>query len=294
MQYNDACLTLDVLAKNHFSIAYLTGGETGLYPHLVDAVKYAKAKGLATSITTNGTISKEKLVAMRGTLDVLSVSVDDCNEKRWDEIKHVKGISARAKETIMTAKALGMKVYAVTFLNPAWTPLDVEKVIHYVNDELNIPFALSYPYISSYEGTYKVGGNLIKSSDYVIKMKSLIQTILAMKLNGSKIATTTCYLREVIRAHESLPLKYPCKAGRTILAIDCNLNVFPCYKKEKLFNLKDYQNLNLQPIDSSACDNKNCMINCFKEASAASKETGLRAGVEEFFSNPRFYLEILR
>jgi MoaA/NifB/PqqE/SkfB family radical SAM enzyme len=294
MQYNDVLLALDVLAKNHFSVAYLTGGETGLYPHLVEAVKYAKSKGLSTSITTNGTISKEKLMGMRGTLDVLSVSVDDFNEQRWDETKHVEGISAKAKETILTAKALGMKVYAVTFLNPIWTPLEVMKVIRYVNDELDIPFALSYPYISSYDGTYKVGGNLIKSSDYVKKLKSLAQTVLAMKLSGSKIATTTCYLREVIRAHESLPLKYPCKAGRTILTIDCNLNVFPCYKKDKLFNLKDCQNLNLQPVDSSACDNKNCMINCFKEASAASKETGLRASFEEFFSNPQFYLEMLR
>jgi MoaA/NifB/PqqE/SkfB family radical SAM enzyme len=294
MEYDDALLTLDVLAKNHFSVAYLTGGETGLYPHLVEAVKYAKTKGLATSLTTNGTIAKEKLVAMRETLDVLSVSVDDCNEKRWDEAKHVEGISGKAKETIETARYLGMKVYAVTFLNPAWNPLDVEKVIHYVNDDLKIPFALSYPYISSNDGTYRVGGKLVESSDYLRKLKCLAQTVLAMKLSGSKIATSTCYLREVIRAHNSLPLKYPCKAGRTILTIDCKLNVFPCYKKEKLFNLKDYQDLNLQPVDSSDCDNKKCMINCFKEASEASKETGLKAGVEEFFSNPKFYLEMLK
>jgi MoaA/NifB/PqqE/SkfB family radical SAM enzyme len=294
MEYSDACLTLDVLAKNHFSVAYLTGGETGLYPHLVDAVKYAKNKGLTTSITTNGTIAKEKLVRMRGALDVLSVSVDDYNEKRWDKTKHVEGISAKAKETIRTAKAVGMKVYAVTFLNPAWTPLDVTNVVHYINDELDVPFALSYPYISANDSTFRVGGKLVEYSNYIKKLKSLAQTVLAMKLSGSKIATTTCYLREVIRAHESLPLKYPCKAGRTILTIDCNLNVFPCYKREKLFNLKDYQNLNLQPVDTTACDNKNCMINCFKEASAGSKETGLRAGVEELFSNPQFYLEMLR
>lgn len=293
MEYNDALLTLDVLAKNHFSVAYLTGGETGLYPHLVETVKYAKTKGLATSITTNGTLTKEKLLAMKKTLDVLSVSVDDCNEKRWDDTKHVAGISAEAKETIRTAKALGIKVYAVTFLNPAWTPGDVEKVIHYVNDELGIPFALSYPYISSNDGTYRVGGNLTTTIDYVKNLKNLIQTVLTMKLSGSSIATTTCYLREVIRAHDNLPLKYPCKAGRTILAIDCKLNVFPCYKKEKMFNLKDYQNLNLQPVNSSICDNKHCMINCFKEASESSKETGWKAGFEEFFSNPKFYFEML-
>jgi len=294
MQYNDALLTIDVLVKNHFSVAYLTGGETGLYPYLVETIKYAKSKGLVTSITSNGTISKEKLVAMGNTLDVLSVSVDDCNEKHWDEIKHVAGISGQAKGTIETAKSLGMKVYAVTFLNHAWSPSELEKVIQYVNYDLGIPFAISYPYISSYEGTYQVGGKLIESSVYIKKLKSLAQTVLTMKLNGSNIATSTCYLRDIIRAHESLPPKYPCKAGRTILAIDCKLNVYPCYKKQKFFNLKDCQDLNLQPVDSSTCDNKNCMINCFKEASEVSKETGLRAGIEEIFSNPKFYIEMLR
>jgi hypothetical protein len=114
-----------------------------------------------------------------------------------------------------------------------------------------------------------------------------------MKLKGYKVATTTGYLREVIRAHDRLPLKYPCKAGRTILTIDCRLNVFPCYKKEKIFNLKNNQNLNLQAVDSSKCDNKNCMINCFKEASEASKENGFKAYIEELFSNPKFYLDLI-
>jgi MoaA/NifB/PqqE/SkfB family radical SAM enzyme len=294
MSYRDICLALDVLEKNNFSVAYLTGGETGLYPNLVEALQYAKDKGFVTSITTNGSISKETLAQLTRSLDALSVSVDHYDGEVWDRLKHCPGISKRAQETIKTAKSCGINVYAVTFLNPAWTTEDVEKVVRYVNDDLEIPFALSYPFISDNNGSYVVGGKLSQShGNYLSNMKNLVSKVLEMKTKGAMIATTTCYLKEVIRAHDSLPLKYPCKAGRTILTIDCQLNVFPCYKKEKLFNLRDCQNLNLQPVNSSGCDNKSCMINCFKEASENSRELGLKGSVEEFLSNPKFYVKML-
>ncbi len=294
MPLQDLLFAIDVLAKNSFSVVYFTGGETGLYPHLVEVVDYAKKKGLVTSITTNGTIPKDDLVGMRKSLDVLSVSVDHYNEIAWENAKHVPGISMKAKETIKTAKSNKMKVYAVTFLNPEWAISDVEKVVNYVNDDLGVPFALSYPYISSNEGTFVVGGKL-RSSQYQLQhIRNMIAKVLQMKLNGSQVATTSCYLREVLRAYDGLPRKYPCRAGKTIITLDCNLNVFPCYKKKKLFNLMERQDLNLEPVDSSQCDNKFCMINCFKEASEASRETVFTAVAEEFFSNPSFYLKLLR
>jgi MoaA/NifB/PqqE/SkfB family radical SAM enzyme len=295
MSYRDVCLAIDVLEKNNFSVVYFTGGETGLYPHLVDAIQYAKNKGFVTSITTNGSIPKDTLTQLSKNLDVLSVSVDLYNEKTWDSLKHLPGIAKRAKETIRTAKALGISLYAVTFLNPAWTPQEVKKVVHYVNHDLDIPFAFSYPFISTNNSTYVVGGNLSESVDgYLTNIKPLVSKILELKTTGSRVATTTCYLKEVLRAYDGVPLKYPCRAGRTILTIDCCLNVFPCYKRDKLFSLKDYANLDLQPVDSSMCDNKTCMINCFKEASENSRELYLGGLIEEFFSNPKFYLGILR
>lgn len=295
MKYDHLKFAIDVLAKNFFSVAYFTGGETGLYPHLAEAVEYANKKGLLTSITTNGTIPKGTLAKMARTLDALSVSVDHYNEQLWDEAKHVPGISKKAKEIIKLAKNYGIKLYGITFLNPAWSSLDVEKIIRYVNDELGIPFALSYPYISSNDGTFVVGGDL-RDSNFKAQnnLRSMAAKILQMKLRGSNIATTSCYLREVLRAHDGLPMKYPCRAGRTIIAFDCNLNVFPCYKKDKLFNLFERQDLGSAYSDRSLCDNKYCMIGCFKEASEASRETIFKAIKEELFSNPRFYWYIFK
>jgi MoaA/NifB/PqqE/SkfB family radical SAM enzyme len=39
----DLKFTIDLLAKNNFSVIYFTGGEPSLYPHLIDALKYVKS-----------------------------------------------------------------------------------------------------------------------------------------------------------------------------------------------------------------------------------------------------------
>jgi MoaA/NifB/PqqE/SkfB family radical SAM enzyme len=115
MKLRDAMFAIDVLAKNSFSVIYFTGGESGLYPHLVEVVEYAKKKGMITSLTSNGTISEVNLKRLSQSLDILSISVDHYNESLWDDAKHITGISKKAKETILTAKACGIKLYAITF-----------------------------------------------------------------------------------------------------------------------------------------------------------------------------------
>lgn len=294
MKLQDVTFAIDMLAKNGFSVIYFTGGETGLYPHIAEALSYAKKKGMVTSITTNGTISEDNLMKLRKDLDILSVSVDHYDESLWDNAKHVAGISKKAKETIRTAKKCAMKIYAITFLNPAWTVADIERIVHYVNEELGVSFALSYPYSSSNDGTFAVGGNL-RGSKYQIQrnLRNMVAKVLQMKLLGSDVATVSGYMRDVMRAHDGLPMRYPCKAGKSAIVIDCNLNVFPCYKREKMFNLRDCQNLEISVLNNSECDNIYCLINCFKEASLASKETCLKAVTEEFFSNPKFYLKLI-
>jgi MoaA/NifB/PqqE/SkfB family radical SAM enzyme len=294
VKLEDVKFAIDVLANNCFSVVYFTGGETGLYPHLVEAVKYAKNKGMITSITTNGTIPKTTLLRLSKSLDVLSVSVDHYNENIWDETKHVVGIS-KAKEIIEIAKALRIKLYAVTFLNPSWTIEDIDKIIKYVNGELGVSFAISYPYISSNNGTFIVGGNLHKSlHKFQLNPKTIVAKVLQMKLFGFDVVTASAYLRDVLRVHDGLPMRFPCKAGKTIITIECNLNVYPCYRKGKLFNLREQQELDIKTPDNSLCDNKYCLINCFKEASIISRGTFLKAVKEELLSNPKFYLKLIR
>ena len=294
LSLDDIKFAVDVLAKNGFSFIYFTGGETGLYACLAEALAYTKKKGLVTSITTNGTINPEVLAEISKNLDVLSVSVDHYNTQLWDEAKHVVGLSKKAKKTINLAKEYGIDLYAITFLNPQWTVKDVEKIIHYVNDELGVSFALSYPYISKSNGTFTVGGNLRQS--YIqtqANLRNMIAKVLEMKLLGSEVTTVSGYLRDVLGAYDGLPISYHCTAGKNSLVVDCNLDVYPCYMRQKIFNLKDCQDLK-KCWPTQACSNENsCFINCFREASLASKGILIKAVKEEIFSNPKFYLKLL-
>jgi MoaA/NifB/PqqE/SkfB family radical SAM enzyme len=294
MPLEDLVFAVDVLAKNNFSVVYFTGGETGLYPYIIEGIDYAKKRGLVTSITTNGTLPKETLMQLRSSLDALSVSVDHYDAQVWDGAKHLPGVAAKAQETIRLAKAYGVKLYAITFLNPQWSTAEVSKVIHYVNDTLGIPLSISYPYVSANDGTFTVGGNLSQSNDLERNIKNKVAKVLEMKLSGAKIVNSTGYLRDILRAHDGAAMKYPCRAGRAILTVDCNLNVYPCYRRGRLFNLREYQNLNVAAPDTMGCDNKYCLINCFKESSQTARETQLKAAVEELTSSPRFYLGLIR
>lgn len=291
---SDIKFVIDMLAENNYTVIYFTGGEPGLYPHLVEAVTYAQKKGMITSITSNGSIPRATLKQLSKSLDILSISVDHYNERLWDEAKHVAGMSKTARGTVEAAKACGIKPYGITFLNPAWSVKDVEQVVRFVNDDLGIPFALSYPYISSSASTFVVGETLRDTQAQTQhNVRDMVAKVLQMKMQGFDVATTSCYLHDVLRAHAGLPMKYPCAAGKIVVTIDCNLDVFPCFKRQKLFNLKEQQDLNLPIPDNSSCDNKNCLVNCFKEVSIASRENLLSAVKEEFFPNIKFYLNIL-
>lgn len=294
MPLENVKFAIDVLSKNGFSILYLTGGETGLYPHLIEAVEYAKKKGMITSLTSNGTIAKETLKKLRKNLDTISISVDHYDQEAWDNAKHVEGISKKAIETIKIAKAYGIALYAITFLNPEWNIENIERIVHFVNDDLGISFALSYPYDSTNESTFDVGANLQENQSRIQRnLRNMVAKVLEMKLGGADVATVSGYMKDVLRTHDGLPMIYPCNAGNSVLTIDCNLDVYACYKKGKLFNLRNRQDLNLPFSDNSICDGRNCLINCFKEASLASKRAVFRAVTEEMCSNPKFYRKII-
>lgn len=294
MSLEDLKFAIDVLAKNNFSVLYLNGGETGLYPNLVEAVEYAKSKGMITSLTSNGSISEATMNRLSKSLDILSISIDNYDERRWDEAKHLAGISETAQKAVKAAKDCGIKLYGITFLNPSWEVDDVEQVVHFVNETLGISFAMSYPYVSSNDSTFVVGGNMRDSpAQAQRRVRNLVAKVLEMKLKGADVATVSGYMKDVLRAHDGQSMRYPCNAGKSILTIDCNLDVYPCYRRQKLFNLKDRQDLNLPEPDNSLCDGKNCLINCFKEASLAQRPSVLRAVSEEFLSNPKFYLKIV-
>jgi MoaA/NifB/PqqE/SkfB family radical SAM enzyme len=291
ISFQDLKFAIDVLAKNNFSVIYFTGGEPSLYPNLVDAVKYVKSKNMLTSLTSNGSITSKQLWDLKDCLDLLSISIDHYNEEEWNRLKNVDDISGKVKTAIEAAKKYGINVVGLTFINPSWTTNDIEKIVKYTNNELGISFSFCYPFISSNGGTFHVGKNLSLERQQ-IHLKQLFGKIRSLKEQGYDIANLSEYLDDIQLAHSDLPMKHNCKAGRNVLVVDCNLDVFPCFKRAKMFNLKkDQFRYNEQKCPF---DNKNCLTGCFKEPSVVSGKQILSTIRSESNKNLRIYLKYIR
>lgn len=290
--FQDLKITIDLLAENNFSVIYFTGGEPSLYPHLIDALKYVKSKNLLTSVTSNGSITAKQLWEMKDYLDLLSISVDHYDEKEWNQLKHVDDAASKAKSAIKIAKKYGINVTGLTFVDPDWTTEDIEKIVKYTNNEIGTSFAFCYPCISSNAGTFIVGKNLSLENQQ-IHLQQLFAKIQSLKEQGYDITDLSEYLDDIQLAHKDLPMKHSCKAGRNVLFIDSNLDVFPCFKRSKMFNLKKDQ-FRLNNEQNCPIDDKNCLTGCFKEPSIVSGTQIFSIIKSEFGKNLRLYLKFMK
>ena len=106
----DAKNVLDFLARKRFLIVYITGGEPTLHPNITEIVEYANELGLVTTMTTNGTASKDLLIDLKNAgLYLLSVSLDHWDPLICEKIRGHKDIMVKQIETIEFLK----KIYAI-------------------------------------------------------------------------------------------------------------------------------------------------------------------------------------
>jgi len=257
----DGMKIIDFLDKHRFLLVYFTGGEPSLHPNLIDFVDYANKLGLVTSLTTNGTMNPKMLEELaEAGLHTLSVSLDHWDPKICEDIRRHKNIQQKELKLISRAREIGIRVYALVYINPLLqNPPEMAKMIKFVNEELKVPIGFCYPTVT--EGTsYKIGGEIRKFDEN--KLLKTIKTIITMKKKGYWIANPATYLEEIIRFLERRDPLYPCKGGECVLYIDWNGDAYPCFIKPKLFNiLKD----NPKFIKNQQCTD--CLINCFREPS---------------------------
>lgn len=258
---SDAKKVLDFLEKNKFLVVYFTGGEPTLHPDIVEIVNYADKLGLVTTMTTNGTPSKDLLKDLKKAgLYLLSVSLDHWDPDTCEKIRNHKNIMEKQLETIRFLKSIGLKTYALAFLNPFLVNDGVEKLMNYANDVLEVPFGFCYPTKSSVN-SYGLGG-ILSDEEMSNRMNSSIKMILNYKKNGSNIANLWVYMEDIINfANRKEPNLY-CKGGEDVIYVDWLGDVYPCFLREKMFNiLKDKP----QFLKNVKCND--CLINCFREPS---------------------------
>jgi len=258
---SDAERVLDFLAKNKFLIVYFTGGEPTLHPNVVEIVDYANRLGLVTAMTTNGTVDKRLLKELKEAgLYNLSVSIDHWDAAICEKIRGHKDIMAKQVETIKYSKEIGMRTYALAFLNPPLMEDGVEKLIAYVNS-LGVPFGFCHPTKTGIN-SYGLGG-VLSEEEMHRKLEPSVKMILISKKNGCNIANLYTYIEDILNFYDKKIPNFYCKGGEDVFYIDWLGDVYPCFLKSRLFNILSGEKP--QFLKNVKCND--CLINCFREPS---------------------------
>jgi len=269
---SDAKQIIDFLVERRFLILYLTGGEPTLHPKICEIVGYASSRGLITTMTTNGTVSPKVLWRLRESgLQSISVSLDHYDPQRCEAIRGVKGIMGKQINTLLYANTLGLRPYALTYLGPEITKDGVAKLISYVN-KLGLPWGFCYPTDAKNSFTLKA------EAQRQVDLLSALQTILYLKKSRrGRVTNTLAYIEDAIRHTKNKPTKYACLAGYTVVYVDWFGDVYPCFMREKMFNIFDGE----ERFQRFNCDL--CLANCFREPSYLAK-LSLPFALKETFS----------
>jgi len=256
----DAKKVLDTLADNGFLIAYFTGGEPTLHPDIVEIVSYADKLGMVATMTTNGTPSKALLSELKDAgLYLLSVSLDHWDPIVCEKIRNHQGIFEKQVETLRYLKEIGLRTYALAYLNPILLKDGVEKLTAFANDELGVPFGFCYP-TNCDVNSYFLGGELAEQPPST-QLDDQVKKILGLKKEGKNIANLFCYIEDAVNFPSNQP-NFHCRGGEDVVYVDWLGDVYPCFLKKKLFNaLKD----EVKFLKDVRCTD--CLINCFKEPS---------------------------
>jgi MoaA/NifB/PqqE/SkfB family radical SAM enzyme len=258
---DDAKRVLDVLVQNRFLVVYFTGGEPTLHPHIVDIVRYTNDHGLVATMTTNGTANHDLLHQLKKAgLYLLSVSLDHWDPTICEQLRQHHKIMEKQVQTIQYLKKIGLKTYALAYLNPYLVNEGVEKLVAYVNNVLKVPFGFCYPTKSDIN-SYSLGG-ILSDKQVSQKLDNSVKKILQSKITGRSIANLWVYLQDILTFMDQKKPYFYCRGGEDVVYIDWRGDVFPCFLKPKLFNiLMDSPNF----LVNVKCDD--CLINCFREPS---------------------------
>lgn len=252
---------LDFLYDNKFMIVYFTGGEPTLHPGLITLVRYANRLGLITSMTTNGTSSLTTLARLQGAgLDVLSVSLDHWDGEVCERLRGHRQIQAKQEAKLRYAKQIGLRVYALAYLNPLLCEAGaIQTFVDYVDHILDVPVAFCFPTTCD-ENTYRLCG--VDSAAHYAKLYHTVHSILRLKQKGYRILNPALYLEDTLRFLRGKPPAVYCKGGEDVVYIDWLGNTYPCFLRPKLFNVLQEEARFLRHVQCS-----DCVINCFREPS---------------------------
>ncbi len=237
------------------------GTEPLMREDLLNCLRYAKEKGLKTSLITNGTLLEKKVEEISNLVDYLVISVDGMN----DTYEKIRGASfktvLKALEKIREYKIKTTLNYVICGLNLG----DVRETVSFASD---MGFYITFEpvhYSPEIEGDWEEVK--IKDQDSYIKA---IETIIDMKKEGYEIANSFNYL-SLLKENKR---DFRCNVGNFLLHIEPDGSVYiPCGKWGKIGSTRENSLKNIwfskeaQKRRNYAKDCKDCLFSGYIESS---------------------------
>jgi len=260
------------------------GGEPFLKERLLELIKFCKSKKFKTNIATNGYLIDEDMarrIADSG-LDSLIISLDSLNEDTHDYLRGISGVYRKAMSALSLLDKFSNGLYkgiCCVIYNKNLD--DIIKLVEWVDKDKRVNsiyfMAAMQPNNTPLDAEWykKDEFNLLWPDDSY-KTCSVVDEVIRLKKNGSKITNQVCQL-EAFKLYYQYPDRFvkntKCNMDRAIHISSCG-DIFLCYRWASLGNIqtddlaKALCSEKAQQIkqDIASCrDNCHFLLNCFFE-----------------------------
>ena len=244
--WKNCVYSLRSITKDSFQINF-GGGEPFLKKDLLELVRFCKSKNFNTNIATNGYLIDEEMakrISDSG-LDSLIISLDSLNEDTHDYLRGVKGVYQKVMDAIGYLDKFCDGLYKGICCAIYGANLDdVAKLAEWVDkdDRLNSIYfmAAMQPNNTPLDaGWYRRDEyNLLWPRD-PSKACSVVDEVIRLKKNGSKITNQVCQL-EAFKLYYQSPERFvkntKCNMDSAVHISSCG-DIFLCYRHALLGNI---------------------------------------------------------
>jgi MoaA/NifB/PqqE/SkfB family radical SAM enzyme len=257
----DARTAIDSLHDLGVGVLSVTGGEPFTVPHLPEIVEHASRTGMAVYTGTNGSLTTRGTVRrLAGAgVDAVWISVEAADPVALEAHRGLDGLSRDIGRTVELLGEHDVPTYAICALNRG--VLDIDKYLQYIHSlgftSVKFDYPMTSPMGSSYLG-YGDDPCLHLSPE---ERERIVERILHNKGDGSpvNIINPTEGLRGFLDHSRGINVGYRCPAGRYVLYLDWDLNLFRCTQLEdRLGDVRDVVRDDLVTTECDLCYYQGC------------------------------------
>ena len=250
----DAKSAIDSLHDLGVGVLSVTGGEPFTVPHLREIIEHASSTGMAVFTGTNGSLTTRGTVRRLADarIDAVWISVEATDPVTLEAHRGLDGLSQDIARTVRLLHEHNVPTYAICAINRE--VLDIDRYLKYIHCLGFTSVKFDYPMTSPMGSTY-----LGYSDDRCLHLSPeerelIVDRILLHKVDGSpvRIINPTEGLRGFLNHSRGIDVGYRCPAGRYVLYLDWDLNLFRCTQLEE--TMGDVREVVHDDLVTSECD----------------------------------------